>query len=169
MDAPGTTHHTVTYLSYKDTDATPWGFSSVQWTHFLEFTISLRVKCTSSVHDIRSGHLLPSSYLMRKNSRSRHAVGCLQVLTPGHAGIDKETSADYNAEFGYLWFSVHSNCGKYFLLYAMDLLRSFYYALEQQIQKEHDFIRISVHHMCIPFPQISLPNYEHFLRKWDSF
>ena len=48
------------------TDATLWGLSSAQWTQFLEFTLSVRVKCASSVHNIRSGHLLSSPYLMRK-------------------------------------------------------------------------------------------------------
>ena len=37
-----------------------------QCTQSFEFTLSVKVKCASSIHIIRNGHLLSSSYLMRK-------------------------------------------------------------------------------------------------------
>ncbi|CAL1286045.1 unnamed protein product [Larinioides sclopetarius] len=46
---------------------------------FLEFTFPVRVKCASSVHNIRSGHLLSSSYLMRK----KFAKSTCCWLSPG--------------------------------------------------------------------------------------
>ena len=114
---------------------------------FVEFSFPVRVKLLhrsiiSAVAAYYHHHIW-----WRKNSQCRHSVGCVQVKTPGCAGINKETSSEQSAEFRELWFSVHPNCEKYFLLYAKRI------------------IWIAAYRMSIPFPHVSLPNYVYFLGK----
>ena len=162
MNVHLTSHLAVTSLSYEGTDATPWRFfpPSKRSSWSLRYQRGWNVPHPSIIFAAATSYL--HHIWWEKNLQNCHAAGCLQVPTPRCDGIDKETSAEDSAEYGDLWFSVHLNCGKYFLLYDMDLML-WYYALRRQLQQEQGVVRIAVYQMCISFPQISLSNYVHFL------